>query len=200
MVNLLKDGNCLNKGYHIFFDNSFSSVDFVRYLYSTESYVTGTIRRSKRCIPDYLKKANMNEVKYFRNNEVFCAYCERKSVKNPVLLISTKIANQNVMITKRQHDRKMHSTKAAIIQSYNTYMDDVDELDKILCTYLDEPRTVKYWKKVTFSIISRMVLNTYIIYEERVNGKAMNRIDFISNTIFEIECDEGKESTSFSTW
>lgn len=65
MVNLLKDGNCLNKGYHIFFDNSFSSVDFVRYLYSTESYVTGTIRRSKRCIPDYLKKANMNEVKYF---------------------------------------------------------------------------------------------------------------------------------------
>lgn len=94
----------------------------------------------------------------------------------------------------------MHSTKAAIIQSYNTYMDDVDELDKILCTYLDEPRTVKYWKKVTFSIISRMVLNTYIIYEERVNGKAMNRIDFISNTIFEIECDEGKESTSFSTW
>lgn len=93
MINLLKESNCLNKRYYIFFDNFFS-VDFARYLYSTESYWTETIRRKKQRIPDYSRKANINEVKYFRNNEdLFYAYRERKSVKNPALLISTKIAN-----------------------------------------------------------------------------------------------------------
>lgn len=38
-----------------------------------------------------------------------------------------------------------------------------------------------------------MVLNAYIIYKERIDSKAMNRLDFISNIIFEIECEWMKE-------
>lgn len=34
-----------------------------------------------------------------------------------------------------------------------------------------------------------MVLNACIIYKERVKSKAMNRLDFISNIILEIECE-----------
>ena len=41
VVNLLKESNCLNKGYHVLFDKFFSGVDFVRYLYFTESYLRG---------------------------------------------------------------------------------------------------------------------------------------------------------------
>uniref|UniRef100_G1PPE5 PiggyBac transposable element derived 1 n=1 Tax=Myotis lucifugus TaxID=59463 RepID=G1PPE5_MYOLU len=75
VVNLLKDSNCLNKGHHLFIDNFFTSVELARYLYSMDTYLTGTIRRNKKCIPDNLKQTNVNEVKYFRNNEVlFCAY------------------------------------------------------------------------------------------------------------------------------
>jgi len=123
----------------------------------------------------------------------FEQYCSvriaKKSVKNPVLLISTKAEDQNVTITKNRHDREIHSTKPAIIQSYNAFMGGVDELDKMLYTYLDERRTVKYWKKVAFNIISRMALNAYIIYKESVDSKTMNRLDFISNIIFEIKCE-----------
>lgn len=119
-----------------------------------------------------LKEANVNEVKYFRNNEVlFCAYREKKCVKNPVLLISTKAEEQNVTIRKNRHGREIHSTKPAIIQSYNAFMGGVDESNKMLYTYLDEQRTVKYWKRVAFNIISRMILNAYIIYKERVKIK-----------------------------
>nr|XP_034194869.1 piggyBac transposable element-derived protein 4-like [Osmia lignaria] len=176
VVNLLKDSYCLNKGHHIFVDNFFTSVELARYLYSMDTYLTGTIRRNKKCIPDNLKQTNVNEVKYFRDNEVlFCAYREKKSVKNPVLLISTKADEQNVTITKNRHGREIRSTKPAIIQSYNAFMGGVDESDKMLYTYLDERRSVKYWKKVAFNIINRMVLNAYIIYKETVKSKAISR-------------------------
>ena len=80
VVNLLKDSNCLNKGHHIFVDNFFTSVELARYLYSMDTYLTETIRRNKKCIPDNLKQTNVNEVKYFRDNEVlFCAYREKKA-------------------------------------------------------------------------------------------------------------------------
>lgn len=79
VVNLIKDSNCLNKGHHIFVDNFVTSVELARYLYSMDIYLTGTIRRNKKCIPDNLEEANVNEVKYFRNNEIsFCAYREKK--------------------------------------------------------------------------------------------------------------------------
>ncbi|KAL6417077.1 hypothetical protein ACFW04_013006 [Cataglyphis niger] len=101
VVNLLKDSNCLNKGHHIFVDNFFTSVELARYLYSKDTFLTGTIRRNKKCIPDDLQQTNVNEVKYFRNDEVlFCAFREKKTIKKPVLLISTKAEEQDVTITK----------------------------------------------------------------------------------------------------
>ncbi|XP_017759466.1 PREDICTED: piggyBac transposable element-derived protein 4-like, partial [Eufriesea mexicana] len=178
VVNLLKDSNCLNKGHHIFVDKFFTSIELAKYLYSMDTYLTGIIGRNKKCIPENLKEANVNEVKYFRDNEVlFCAYRERKNVKNPVLLISTKAVDQNVTITRNRHGREIRLTKPAIIQSYNAFMGGVDESDKMLYTYLDERRSVKCWKQVAFNIISRMVLNAYIIYKERITSKAMNRLD-----------------------
>ena len=82
-------------------------------------------------------------------------------------------------ITKNRHGREIRSTKPAIIQSYNGFNGGVDESDKMLYTYLDERRSVKYWKKVAFNIINSMVLNAYIIYKERVEGKAISRLDYV---------------------
>lgn len=48
---------------------------------------------------------------------------------------------------------------------YN-YMGGVDVADMILYRYSDERRSVKYWKKVTFHIMSRMVVNSYLLNTE----------------------------------
>uniref|UniRef100_A0A1A9UY47 DDE_Tnp_1_7 domain-containing protein n=1 Tax=Glossina austeni TaxID=7395 RepID=A0A1A9UY47_GLOAU len=141
VMNLLKDSNCLNKGHHIFVDNFFTSVELARYLYSMDAFLTGTIRRNKKCIPDDMQQTNVNEVKYFRNNEVlFCAFRE----KTTALLISTKAEEEDVTITKNRHGREIRSTKPTIVQSYNAFMGGVDESDKMLYTYLGERRSVKY--------------------------------------------------------
>uniref|UniRef100_A0A1A9ZXZ5 DDE_Tnp_1_7 domain-containing protein n=1 Tax=Glossina pallidipes TaxID=7398 RepID=A0A1A9ZXZ5_GLOPL len=117
-----------------------------------DTFLTGTIRRNKKCIPDDLQQTNVNEVKYFRKNEVlFCAFREKKTVKRPALLISTKVEEEDVTITKNRHGIEIRFTKPAIVQSYNAFMGGVGESDKMLYTYLDERRSVKYWKKYYFT-------------------------------------------------
>lgn len=53
--------------------------------------------------------------------------------------------------------------------------------------HLPNGRTLKYWKKVVFSIFARMVLNSYIIYKENTSGRIMSRIQFTSSIIQAIE-------------
>lgn len=88
---LLQDANCLNKGHHYhLYDNFFTSTALAKFLYSKNIYITGTIRRNKKDIPNETKQLNVGETKYFRNEEVLLrAYREKQTSKNPILLIST---------------------------------------------------------------------------------------------------------------
>jgi hypothetical protein len=48
----------------------------------------------------------------------------------------------------------------------------IDSSDMMLYTYLDERPTVLYWKKVTFNIIAKTVLSSYIPYKENYRDLA----------------------------
>lgn len=64
----------------------------------------------------------------------------------------------------------MRSIKPFIFHSYNIFMSSVGESDKMLYIYLDERKTVKYWKKVALNVIGRMAF----IYKKnswcKING------------------------------
>ncbi|KAK3795292.1 hypothetical protein RRG08_065255 [Elysia crispata] len=53
----------------------------------------------------------------------------------------------------------------------------------MLYCYLDERRTLKYWKKVAFTLISRMVVNSYIIYSQRAPRRVMTRYKFTTQVV-----------------
>ena len=59
-------------------------------------------------------------------------------------------------------------------------MGGVDASDDMLYSYLDERRTVKYWRKIAFNIFSRTILNSYIIYKQNPSAgcNAMSRLDY----------------------
>lgn len=56
----------------------------------------------------------------------------------------------------------------------------------MLYSYLDERRTVKYWKKVVWNIFGRMVLNSYILYKLNTTEKPLNRYQYIVSIIDDI--------------
>ncbi|KAK2578539.1 hypothetical protein KPH14_001279 [Odynerus spinipes] len=87
------------------------------------------------------------------------------------------------MTTIRKRNAQIQVEKAAIVAEYNKHMGGVDTSDMMQYSYLDERRAIKYWKKVVFSIFSRMVLNAYILYRNNTDGKTKTRLEFITDVI-----------------
>lgn len=70
-----------------------------------------------------------------------------------------------------------------MIDTYNHFMGGVDGNEQMIYCYLDESRTLKYWKKDTFNMFARMVLNAYIIYSENASEKVIFRYHFTLSII-----------------
>jgi hypothetical protein len=99
-----------------------------------------------------------------------CVYHQKKSQKkNPVILSSHTTAQEEVQ--GRRHGRNPQ-IKPKIATSYNKHMGGIDSSDIMLYTYLDETQTVCYLKKVAFSSIDRIVLNSHTLYTENYRGLA----------------------------
>lgn len=185
---LLSACNCLKKGYHLFTDNFFTSIPLIQFLYKNKTFQTGTIRKNKKHLPNEMKqKLNVGQKIYLKLNEILgLAYRQKKSQTKPVLLVSTKSDSVDRELTKRRHGRLTTEKKPSMVLDYNKYMGGIDTFDMMLYSYLDERKTMKYWKKAAFNIFSRMVLNAYTIYKEtRINSneKAMSRYKFVVSII-----------------
>lgn len=188
VIKILEMANLLRKGYHVFIDNFFTGIALARELLTKRTYVTGTIRRNRKGLPVGLKKQlKPGEMSYFRKDELLgVAYRQKKSQKNPVLLLSTKSMATSTEVVARVRGApggRGPVTKPDVVLDYNDHMGGVDQSDMMLYAYLDERRTVKYWKKVTFNIINRMVVNAYILYKESMPGYSMTHYSFVVKVV-----------------
>lgn len=180
VVKLLEMGNYLNKGHHLFLDNYFTNLPLADFLYSKDTFITGTIRKNRLGIPkELLGKFNVGEKMYMRSeNMLGLTYREKVTQKTQVVLISTNSEAKSVQTSRLKRGRLVIKKKPQIIAQYNKNMGGVDSSDQMLYTYLDERRTNKYWKKVTLNILSRMLFNSYVLYKSNFTGDPMSRYNF----------------------
>ncbi|XP_049813555.1 piggyBac transposable element-derived protein 4-like [Schistocerca nitens] len=176
---LLRLGSYLNKGYQIFVDNFFMSVPLVKSLYKLGTCITGTVRKNRKYLPEqFRKKFGIGERMYCKSGPVLaCVYGEKKSQHTPVLLLSSKVGAGDIEVQNKNKTVK----KPEIIHQYNQYIGGIDTSDMMLYAYLDERRTLRYWKKVAFNIMLRMVLNSYILYKEHSKGRK-----FVSRYVYTV--------------
>lgn len=191
VMKLLQLGNYLNKGYHIYIDNFFTSIPLAKHLYSLGTYVTGTIRKNRKGIPEALKtKFKTISNRYFRlGSLLLIGSKQKKSQKNQVILLTTNGTATESPVKPSPRNNNQQLNKPDVISAYNSYMGGIDSNDMMLYFYLDERRTVKYWKKVACNIISRMMLNAYILYGENITTKKMTRFQFYSAIIETVSTD-----------
>lgn len=64
--------------------------------------------------------------------------------------------------------------KAVTVLDYNKYMGGISQSDRMLYFYLDERKTIRYWKIVIFNLLSRMLLNVHVLYKENSAEKIIN--------------------------
>lgn len=179
VMKLLQMGNYLNKGFHIFVDNFFTSIPLAKALYLKLTYLTGTLRSNRKGIPPSMKeKFHVGQTKNCRKRFMLMVGSRlKKSQKKQVLLLSTNSEAKSELKSKKRGNKLFITSKPSVIRQYNSYMGGVDTSDQMLYCYLDERRTLKYWKKVTFHIFGRMMTNLYILYKNNTD-KPLSRLNF----------------------
>ena len=162
-------------------------------LFGAATYLTGTLRRNRKELPKGVKaKIAPGEVLYYRKDSLLTlGYKEKKSQKDSVLLLTTKYraASERVSARVRRRDirpgdvqagpGRVYRDKPAAVVGYNHFMGGVDQSYMMLYAYLDERRTLKFWKKVMFSLIGRMAVNAYILYlQNTADRRKLTRYEF----------------------
>lgn len=191
VVNLMEMGNYLNKGFHLYLDNFFTSIPLARYLYSKLTWLTGTLRLNRKGVPKQLKgKYRVGQKVYVRKGPILqMAWREKKSNKSQFIILSTNSEATSVRYTIRRNRNIIIKTKPKIVHQYNRGMGGIDGTDQMLYTYLDERKNLKPWKKVIFNVLGRMVLNAYVLYKINTQ-KPMCRYDFMVDIVEELAADK----------
>lgn len=184
VMRLLRETELLYQGYHIGLDNYFTSPKLFLDLFQRRTLATGTVRSNRKGLPKQLLKAKLNsgEVSERRKGPLLCvAYKDHG--KRPILLSTETKAGYGTSLTSTGVERR----KPKCVIAYNSAMGGVDCSDARLYAYLSERRTLKWTKKLVFSLMGRSLLNAYIIYKEHSDAaRKLSRLDFSVSVLEEL--------------
>ena len=97
--------------------------------------------------------------------------------KNTVHAISTKYTADVVEKDKTFFGGTRQTfKKPSVIEKYNQYMGGVDRADQLLEPYDSSRKSLAWFKKLGLYLITRMVLNSFLVYKNKVNKKLKLRI------------------------
>lgn len=169
----------MDKGYHLFVDNYFSSVRLAQYLYQRKTLLTATIRPN-RGVPQILKQQHVpvKSHAFARKSEVLLVKCvDRKSsgVKTIYLVDTAQKAGVQVRQRILRGGITENIEKSLSVLSYNKGMGGVDSRDGSLHPYNISRKSFKWFTKLSLHLCHIMIRNSWIIY-----CKSGGEFDFLS--------------------
>ena len=164
----------LDHGYSLFTDNFYTSPDLAVELYRRNTLLTGTTRKNRQhlpqCVKENLDKGNVVAAR--KGPLLAVAWMDKKHV----IVCSTAYCSRMMQVESARH-RQQNMPEA--VRFYRLHMGGVDLGDMRLYHFLDERKTIKWTKKVLFSLLGRALLNAFIIYDKNYHGdKKLCRLEF----------------------
>ena len=150
----------LEKGYHLYIDNWYSSITLFKYLYEHHTQACGTVRINRRGFPEPVKQAKLRrgEVSAYRSSELLAL---KFKDKRDVTMLST-IHNEEMV----QGRRNAAQQKPKCISDYNKYMGGVDRTDQLLQPYEIARKSLKWYKKLALHFLQLAMLNGFLLFKK----------------------------------
>ncbi|CAG2222462.1 unnamed protein product [Mytilus edulis] len=174
VIKLLQSADLLNKWYHVFTDNFFSSLNLARTLLVQRTHLTGTLRKN-RPMPNMIKNANPDpgQTTYARQGNILLCSFRDQNRRKQVKLVSTFYSAIRAM-----------NAKPLIVNAYNNFMGGVDLSDQMMAFYNDHRKQTKVWKKIILHMFHRILLNSYILYYQHTShNPILTRFEFVKQVI-----------------
>ncbi|XP_065664709.1 piggyBac transposable element-derived protein 4-like [Hydra vulgaris] len=134
--------NLLNKGYCVFINNWYTSVEVCHKLLLNKTDCVGTVRKDRKSLRTGLicKKLQPDE-KFVQFEKSTGIMCTKWRDKKDIYLLSTCIKNSIVEVTRSGKPRII----PAVVDLYTKNMGGVDQDDQMLTTYISGRKRVKKW-------------------------------------------------------
>ena len=174
------------QGYHLYFDNFYTSPSLCQQLLENGILSCGTVRVNRRGLPEDIKPAPRDG---FRRGDILFRKCGsltavRWKDKRDVTAISTLHGNDVTIIPARRDEQKS-VRKPKMIVDYNSHMGGVDLLDQLLCYYTVGRRTLKWWKRVFWRLVELCITNALVLYKEN-SGRSIEQKTFREELIMQL--------------
>ena len=163
VLGILAQTGLLNQGYHIYMDNYYTSPELFEELNALDTYACGTLRVNRKGVPEALKAKTLKLKQgngIFRRKENLLAI--KFKDKRDIHMLSTIHGARLGVIERRE---KVTAKPTAIID-YVKKMGGVDVSDQIIQYYTILRKTVKWWKKMFFHLLSLALVNSYILHQK----------------------------------
>ena len=178
VLGLLEKTRLLDKGYHVYMDNYYSSPELMEELFFCSTFSAGTCRGNRKGLPKAITKCKLKpgEVCFRQNDALLCIkWCDKRSV----LILST--IHEAVDINTGKIDRHgFPILKPEPVHDYTMKMRGCDISDQLMTSYSMLRRSVKWWRKLFFHLFALCINNAYILYK-KIPGNQSHMIHSLKN-------------------
>ncbi|XP_071996640.1 piggyBac transposable element-derived protein 4-like [Engystomops pustulosus] len=157
----------LNKGYHLYTNNFYTSVPLYKHLHSAATGACGTIRKIRRGLPQKLLRTGLRRGEsnsLCSENILAIKYNDRKDV----FLLST--LHPDTKVTVRERGSTSDKEKPVCVTEYNKHIGAVDLADQALQPYLVQRKSRTWYKKVAIYLMQVAAYNSFVLYKKS-NGQ-----------------------------
>ena len=167
----------------VYFENYFTTPNFLEYLHRKGIYAAGTIRTNRKAIPkefcESTKKMNRGEFEYVRSgNLVLHKWMDRKLV----FLLSNfhDPTSYDIIQRKERNGGKAGVKCPTSIIDYNKHMRGVDRADQRKESYSLDPKLRRSWLRIFFNFLNVALSNAFVIFKVQTDSD-LTYLDFLSS-------------------
>lgn len=162
------------QGYHLYFDNFYTSVKLVKDLFGKLTPSCGTVAENRKGFPANMKngkiwgrKAERGSMRWDKDG--CCVAQQWKDNKVVTMLTSVDKAHEFGTVSRNVKVNnswvKMDVKQPKSINSYNRFMNGVDRSDQLLAKNNTLRKCMRWWKTLFFHLIDIAVVNSFILFQ-----------------------------------
>ncbi|CAB4039704.1 Hypothetical predicted protein [Paramuricea clavata] len=173
----------LGQGYHVFFDNFFSSPKLVQDLFMNGTPSSGTCKINREGFPESMKDVKVwarnlkrGSMRWARESNVLTLqWIDNRPVS---LITSIDSANDKKDVERRTKTRgvfeKVNVSQPYAFHRYNQYMNAVDRSDQMLACHNVSRKCYQWWKTLFFHLIDMAIVNSFLLFQSHRNSDPGN--------------------------
>lgn len=193
----------VNKNYHMYFDNYFSSIDLMNSLLKDKIFACATVRKDRSGLPkNQMKDKDLDVGKSeFPNTSNEGVRWVKWMDKKPVQFLSN-FHDSSVLLSvnRRQKDESiLPVTCPEMVKGYNNHMGCVDKANMIKSFYELRRKSKKWWHRIFWHFMDVTVVNSFIIFPNSSLSLKEYRLIVVDQLVGMPKRSKRGRSTSSST-